>query len=326
MLTSGWARYPTIDANLIFPDRKFDTTEFLTSGRTAIPRGMGRSYGDSSLAPAILSSARLDHFVAFDAESGVLTCEAGVSLAEILSLIVPHGWFLPVTPGTKFVSLGGAIASDVHGKNHHRDGCFSDHVHSLLLRTASNENVRCSADENEDLFRATCGGMGLTGLIVEATIQLRPIETAYINETILKAANLEEAFELFEQHGSASYSVAWIDCLSRGAALGRSLLMLGEHTRLEQLARNISRPLKSRGKMALPVPFDMPSFTLNKYSVRAFNMLYYHRIRQKRSEHCVYYEPFFYPLDGLSNWNRLYGKRGFVQYQCVFRWRPARPA
>ena len=318
MITTGWARYPSIDANFIFPDYNLNTAQLLDSSLSAIPRGMGRSYGDSALSANILSSERLDHLLAFEPETGILTCEAGVTLAEILSFAVPHGWFLPVTPGTKFVSVGGAIASDVHGKNHHVDGCFSDHVQSLVLRTATNETVICSASQNIELFRATCGGMGLTGLVVEATIKLRPIETAFINETILKAGNLDEVFELFEEYSSASYSVAWIDCLSGGTKLGRSLLMLGEHTRLDELGRKSSDPLREKGGVTLPVPFNMPTFTLNQYSIRAFNTLYYHRVRKKVSEHCVHYEPFFYPLDGLSHWYRLYGKRGFVQYQCVF--------
>ncbi len=230
-------------------------------------------------------------------------------MAELLGVFVPRGWFLPITPGTKFVSIGGAIASDVHGKNHHLHGCFSECVDSIQLLLADGSQMQCSRSERPELFHASCGGMGLTGLIVAATLRLLRIDSAYIEQTTYKATNLEEALALFEAHSTSTYSVAWIDCLARGAALGRSLLMLGEHARDDQLAL----PAKSK----LSVPLDMPSFLLNRFSVQVFNELYYQRIRQHESKQRVSYESFFYPLDGLQQWNRLYGKQGFVQYQFV---------
>ncbi len=304
---SGWGRYPVIEAKVDLPQTP---GSLVVSGKDSlVARGLGRSYGDSSLAAHVLDTRYLDHFLAFDEETGTVTCEAGVSLAEVLRVFVPRGWFLPVTPGTKFVTVGGAIASDVHGKNHHVDGCFSDHVHSFRLMLADGKTVTCSRDENAELFHATAGGMGLTGVILEATFGLKRINSAYIDEIVLKAANLDEVFGLFAEHQSATYSVAWIDCLSTGDSLGRSLLMVGEHAddgRLE-----LSR------KQGLPMPVDLPGPTLNRYTISAFNTLYYNRVQRRRTERTVHYEPFFYPLDGIHNWNRMYGKAGFTQYQFV---------
>ena len=217
-------------------------------------RGMGRSYGDSALADQLVSTRQLNRLHSFDEQSGLLACAAGISLAELLDVFAPRGWFLPVTPGTKFVSIGGAIASDVHGKNHHLHGCFSQCVDSIVLLLGDGSQVQCSRSERAELFHASCGGMGLTGLIVAATLRLQRIDSAYIEQTTYKAANLEEALALFETHSACTYSVAWIDCLASGAALGRSLLMVGEHARDGQLVL----PAKPK----LSVPLDMPSFLL----------------------------------------------------------------
>ncbi len=311
MQMSGWGRYPVVDAHLLQPR----TIEQLTtklgahSGQDCIARGLGRSYGDSSLAAEMLGTHYLQHFLNFDEKTGDLSCAAGVSLAEILEVFVPRGWFLSVTPGTKFVTLGGAIASDVHGKNHHVDGCFSEHVSRLKLLLADGHTVDCSRTEHSELFHATCGGMGLTGVIVEATLRLKPIVSSFIQQTLIKAVNLKDALEQFENHADFTYSVAWIDCLATGDQLGRSLLMLGEHAKQGDLHSGHA------GKLSIPI--EMPSFLLNRYSVQAFNFLYYNKVRKTRSHQYIHYEPFFYPLDGIHDWNRLYGKRGFTQYQCV---------
>ncbi|WP_295993871.1 FAD-binding oxidoreductase, partial [Rugamonas sp.] len=277
------------------------------AGAPLIARGLGRSYGDSALAPLVLGSAARHLLLDFDPASGVLRCEAGATLADILAVLLPRGWFLPVTPGTKFVTVGGAIASDVHGKNHHVDGCFSAHVLSLELMLADGSVLHCSRDAHPELFRATCGGMGLTGIILGASVRLRAVRSAYIDQTTLRAGSLAEALELFEQHHGASYSVAWIDCLAAGAKLGRSLLMLGEHADEGGLA-----PLPTRSRT---LPVDLPPQLLNRHAIAAFNTLYFHQPRAARRR--VHYEPYFYPLDGLLHWNRLYGKAGFVQYQFV---------
>ncbi|HHT00626.1 MAG TPA: FAD-binding oxidoreductase, partial [Thiomicrospira sp.] len=280
-----------------------------------VARGLGRSYGDSSLAEHSINLSKLDHFISFNENTGDLTCSAGVSFAEILRVFVPKGWFLPVTPGTQFVTVGGAIASDVHGKNHHLDGAFSEHVSAIRLCLGNGEVIDCSATINQTLFLATCGGMGLTGVILQATFKLIPIESSYIDETTYKTANLEETLEKFEQHDASTYSVAWIDCLATGKDLGRSLLMIGEHsTPKEDTAEN---PLHIPPHSKLNMPLDLPSFTLNSVSVKAFNTLYYGKVRKLESQRNVHYAPFFYPLDSIQNWNRMYGKNGFVQYQFV---------
>jgi FAD/FMN-containing dehydrogenase len=268
---------------------------------------LGRSYGDSALAPHIVNTCRLDHFLSFDGITGALSCEAGVVLADILALFVPRGWFLRVTPGTKFVTVGGAIASDVHGKNHHLEGTFSQHVGWLQLLLGNGQIVSCSPTENGELFYATCGGMGLTGVILAAEIRLRRIESSAIVETTTKTSNLEGALEIFAENHASTYSVAWIDCVSSGKNLGRSLVMLGEHA--------LDGKLECLPYKMVNVPFDMPAMLLNAHTIGAFNALYYHRARKATLIRRVSYERYFYPLDKLRNWNRLYGKRGFFQYQ-----------
>ena len=274
-----------------------------------IARGLGRSYGDSALAPRVLESTHLDRYADFDAATGLLRCDAGVSLLDMLHTFVPRGWFLPVTPGTRHVTLGGAIASDVHGKNHHVDGSFSRHVSSVELLLGNGEVVSASRTERPDLFEATCGGMGLTGVLLGATLALKPIRSSEIVQTTLKLPNLQAVVEAFEAHAASTYSVAWIDCLATGAGLGRSILTLGEHAE--------RGPLQTRAKAALPVPFDLPAALLNRATVGAFNALYHGRVRHTRQTRQLPFEPFFYPLDALAGWNRLYGRAGFVQYQFV---------
>ncbi|NTS75939.1 FAD-binding oxidoreductase [Catenovulum sp. SM1970] len=309
MELTSWGQYPRANSELFSPSNQLSLTNALIEQTEAssIARGLGRSYGDSALANKVIRSNQFTHFIDFDVEKGILTCGSGVSLADILATFVPKGWFVQVTPGTKFVTVGGAIASDVHGKNHHLDGCFSQHVLGFKMALASGEVVHCSRQSHPELFFATCGGMGLTGVIVEVELQLLPISSSYINQTTIKAENLEQALTLFEQHYDTTYSVAWIDCLATGDSLGRSLLMFGEHDSDGALEAG------SEGKLA--VPFNMPSFLLNKYSIQAFNSLYYARVRESESQQYIHYEPFFYPLDGIHNWNRMYGKNGFTQYQ-----------
>lgn len=311
MELTGWGKYPAIDSEIIYPLSVNDVLNILSKKQqsTLIARGLGRSYGDSSLAHHVVNTAYLNHFIQFDETSGLLKCYAGVSLAEILNVFVPKGWFLPVTPGTKYVTVGGAVASDVHGKNHHIEGSFTDHVTSLKIATASGDIIECSTELHPELFHATCGGMGLTGVLLEVTFKLKPIQSSCIKETTIKASNLEEALELFEEYRYRTYSVAWIDCLSTGKSLGRSLLMLGEHATEGELTHGKS------GRLSIPV--DMPNFLLNRYSIQAFNALYYHHVTRQFSKRDVHYEPFFYPLDGIQQWNRMYGKSGFTQYQFV---------
>ncbi len=280
-----------------------------------LARGLGRSYGDASLAPAVLSMLPLNRMLAFNEKTGLLRCEAGVSLAEILRFFVPRGWFLPVTPGTRFVTIGGAIASDVHGKNHHVKGSFCDHVTSLKLMTADGRAESCSPRKNTALFRATCGGNGLTGVILEAAIRLIPVETAYIRQTAIRAANLDELTAQFAVHRATTYSVAWIDCLAKGDAMGRGIFFAGEHASEEEV--KCKNPLILKPDRMIPVPFSFPVFTLNPLTVKLFNNAYFKLAARTKTPFIVNYRSFFYPLDRVANWNRIYGRRGFVQYQFV---------
>lgn len=306
---SGWGRYPMIEAEVkeIIPPLNERIPELGAS--SGIASGMRRSYGDSALASEVFSMLPMDRMLDFDKEKGVLRCEAGVTLADILRIFVNRGWFLPVTPGTKHITVGGAIASDIHGKNHHQAGCFSEYVLQLKLLGPEGKIYQCSPEDNPDLFHATCGGMGLTGIILEATIKLKPIHSSRFDVLTLKARNLRESFDLFESYADWPYSVAWIDCLASGKKLGRSLLMVGRNREDQNFAYSESR--------GLSIPFNFPGVLLNKMTVSMFNALYYNRIRKKKQEEIQDIDTFFYPLDMAQNWNRLYGRNGFLQYQFV---------
>ncbi|MEN9423182.1 MAG: hypothetical protein RL122_565 [Pseudomonadota bacterium] len=306
----GFGRYPQQQGYIYTPLSTRECQDHLPNlTMPCITQGMGRSYGDSALAEHVINTQQLDALLAFNPATGQLRCNAGVTLAELLSVFVPKGWFLPITPGTQFVTVGGAIASDVHGKNHHHDGCFSECVASLEVLLADGDTLTCSRSQHAELFHSTCGGMGLTGIILTATLHLKPIQSTAIMQTTLKARHLTEALDLFASQDQATYSVAWIDCLAQGKSLGRSLLMLGEHE-----SGGTLHTVKSSN---VSVPFDMPHLLLNRYSIRAFNTLYYARIRGQSVQQRVHYQPFFYPLDRIQHWNRLYGRNGFVQYQLV---------
>lgn len=313
MKVANWGNYPVTDAELKTFVSADGLRGFIASAPALIARGLGRCYGDSALSPLIASTLKYDRFLEFDAEKGELACHSGASLADILELIVPRGWFLPVTPGTRHVTLGGAIASDVHGKNHHIDGSFGRHVLSMELLLADGSRVVCSPAENRELFGATVGGMGLTGVILSARIGLRRVASAYIKQTTVIAKNLDEVMDRFEESKNVPYSVAWIDCLAGGASAGRSVLFLGDHAPAESAGRN---PFHVPPRVGLAVPFFFPAFALNGLSVKVFNALFYAKSRAEEGR-LVDYGTFFYPLDGISHWNRIYGRRGFCQYQCV---------
>ena len=320
---SGWGRYPAVKSQVTRPEKRDAVQAVLEEdGQPMIARGAGRSYGDAALLGSggtTLLTSRLNRMLAFDPDTGVLRAEAGVRLREILEVFVPRGWFLPVTPGVKKVTLGGAVAFDIHGKNHHRDGGISGFVREIELLKAGGEQVTCSAEQNTELFWATVSGAGLTGIITEVELELRPIETAYVSERTLKADNLEDAFQLFEEHESEyPYSVAWIDCLASGSGLGRSHLMFGRHATEGQLsAKQRQDPLDYEPDHLASLPFDLPEGVLNEWSVKAFNALYYARQRTRDKREVVGIDPFFYPLDAIDDWNRMYGESGFVQFQCV---------
>lgn len=307
MQVQGWGGYPTQDAEVLIPP-SVDSCVALVDGAGLIPRGLGRSYGDSACGARVLQTDYLDHFVSFDPVDGLLVVEAGVSLRSILELVVPQGWCLSVSPGTSYVTVGGAIASDVHGKNHHVTGTFGQSVQWFTLLLGNSEVVRVSKSEHSELFHATCGGMGLTGVILTAAIQLQPVASSFLRRTTYKAPNLRAAFDLFAEHQESTYSVAWIDCLARGNAMGRSLVKVAEHAEEGGLQFALTQPLS--------VPFHLPSFCLNPWSIQAFNALYFHLGRNNREE-LVPLGSYLYELDGIGHWNRIYGKSGFIQYQCV---------
>jgi decaprenylphospho-beta-D-ribofuranose 2-oxidase len=319
MNIGNWGNYPRIDAKIKGFRTTRDLREDLQKFENLISRGMGRCYGDSSLWQRIVSTLKFNRILAFDEGQGIMRCEAGTTLEEVLDIAVPCGWFLPVTPGTKHVTLGGVIASDAHGKNHHKEGALSDHVLSIEVMLSNGDIVACSRRERRDLFTVVCGGMGLIGVVLNATFRLKRIETAYIKQTTVKAANLDEVMDLFDQYARVTYSVAWIDCLANGKRSGRSIFMMGEHAGTEDLkGLNVPKnPLEMKNKTRLNVPFQFPSFILNRSSANAFNRLYYLKSSRAAGYSVVDYNTFFYPLDAIHHWNRIYGSRGFIQYQCV---------
>jgi len=312
----SWGRYPVVAPAAVRAVSWRDVIPPLdTLPAPVLPYAYGRSYGDSCLnAGGTLIDVRgLNRLIAFDTVTGVVRCEAGVSFAQLLPVIVPRGWFLPVSPGTKFVSVAGAIANDVHGKNHHRGGTFGRYVTQFELVRSSGERFVCSSTEHADLFRATIGGLGLTGLITWAEFRLKPITNAYISEEIIKFDSLDEFLALTrESDADYEYTVSWADCLVGGDRVTRGLFMRGNHDR--DPARTTTAP---GGGPKLVVPVDAPEFALNTLTVKAFNALIYGHQRRKRATHVVPYGPFFYPLDSIKQWNRMYGGRGFFQYQCV---------
>ena len=318
---SGWGRFPIEECHVFRPEKRRGVGAVVASGQQAnyIARGLGRSYGDASVnGDGVIDMSRLNRMLAFDAETGVLECEAGVSLAEIVATFAPRGFFLPVLPGTKFITVGGAIANDVHGKNHHQDGTFGRFVKDFVLLTARGEILRCSPRSNRDVFWATIGGVGLTGIVLTARLQLRPIETAYVLVDYLRARNIDEALAAFaESDKDYAYSVAWVDCLAKGRHLGRSVLMRGNHAPRSALGQSDAHPLRIKPKGQKTVPVDFPSATLNPLSVRLFNNFYY-TLHPTAMGKLVDYDSYFFPLDSINEWNRMYGKRGFTQYQVVF--------
>ena len=323
-MLSGWGRYPLSESDIYRPDRIAELQAVVSGNSSSlIARGLGRAYGDAALNDQnrVVDLTRLNRMLAFDPASGLLRCEAGVTIAELLDVFLPRGFFPPVTPGTRFVTLGGSIAADVHGKNHHRDSSLASHVTWFDLMVASGEVLRCSREENAALFWATVGGMGLTGVILELELRMRRVESAYLDGELIRAGNIDAAIEAFERlDAQYRYSVAWIDCNSVKSALGRSILNVGNFATLAQLPRNLAQnPLNIAPKLSPFVPFDFP--VVNSLTVRMFNAVNYAFHREKPGHTIFDWNSFFYPLDSIRNWPRIYGKRGFVQYQCV--WPPA---
>ena len=300
------------------------------SGASVLPFGNGRSYGDSNLNPggALLQGAQLDRFIGFDPATGLLRCEGGVLLSSILQLVVPQGWFLPVTPGTQFVTVGGAIANDVHGKNHHATGSFGNQVTQLELLRSDGSRRLCSPEQNADWFAATIGGLGLTGLITWAEIQLRRVANPYLDTESIRFHSLEEFFELSQaSERDYEYTVSWIDCAFSGKRLGRGLFNRGNHAPavldVDAAPKGLPAGIATTSRR---VPITPPISLINTLSLKSFNTLYFNKQRQDVVRSLQHYRPFFYPLDALLEWNRIYGPKGFYQYQCVVPPERALPA
>lgn len=313
---ASWGRYPRAVPRKVVPLRwRTEQPEWNPCPGPVLPHGKGRSYGDVCLngGGTLIDVTPLDRFIAFDEHEGELRCEAGVTLAEILRVIVPRGWFLPVTPGTKYVTVGGAIANDVHGKNHHRAGTFGCHVRELELLRSDGARITCSATTASDLFQATIGGLGLTGVILCAAFRLKRIDGPYVEEERVRFRDLEEFFEVSaESDDRCEYTVAWLDSLATGRRLGRGVFFRGNHASVSG-PRGAASPRTARVR----VPVSTPEWVLNRLGVQCFNRAYYLLQGWGRGPRRTHYDGFFYPLDGIGDWNRLYGRRGFLQWQCV---------
>jgi FAD/FMN-containing dehydrogenase len=313
-ILTSWGK--TISSNQVSKTitNRLDQLPKLTShSNSYLPFGNGRSYGDSCLNEGgmALKTRGIDRYIEFDPLSGLLRCESGILLSEILNFIVPKGWFLPVTPGTRFVTLGGAIANDVHGKNHHRLGTFGCHLTQFELLRSDGQRLICSTTQNQQYFSATLGGLGLTGLITWAEIQLRKINGPWVNAETIKYGSLSEFFELCQESDhDYEYTVSWLDCLKKGKHLGRGLFMRGNHAPLTDNE-------KTYQSKQITFPVSSPFSLINPLTLKVFNTFYYHKQLKGKHQERLHYEPFFYPLDNLLEWNRLYGRKGFFQYQCV---------
>ena len=312
MALTGWGRVPVVEGREVRSEQLAAITE-----QAPLTRGLGRAYGDAALpAPGdavVAGSALADRVLAFDESTGILRAEAGFSLDQLYRVFLRRGWFTPVTPGTRFVTLGGMIAADVHGKNHHRDGCIGEHVRQLTLRVADGRILTCSRDEEPDLFRATIGGMGLTGHILEVTLQLVRVPSPWIIQQTERVPDIDAFIDRLKgAAGQWPMTVGWIDGIARGAQLGRGVLLCGRWAEPHEAQRSFPalRPM-------ITLPVDLPRGVLNSAVVRVFNAAYYHRFPAAQTTTVVSPESFLYPLDAIGAWNRGYGRRGFVQYQCV---------
>ncbi|MFT3936580.1 MAG: FAD-binding oxidoreductase [Chitinophagaceae bacterium] len=314
----GWGNYPVKESYTILPRSQDDCIKAMREEKL-IPRGLGRSYGDQAINDNkyVAVCTKLNYFIDFDEQQGILKCQAGVSLEEIITTFGPKGWLPMICPGTKFVTIGGAIANDIHGKAHHIDGSFVNCVESFTILVADGRVLTASRTENEDLFWANFGGLGLLGVILTATIRLRKIETTYFKQKSVVIKDLDHMLEALDKYDHEyNYSVAWIDALAKGKKLGSGVLTLGNAAKLADLPEKLKEePLKLHNKGKLKVPFFMPSFLLNGFTVRILNRVI--AFVQNSPKEFVHYEKFFFPLDAINDWNKGYGKRGFIQYQFV---------
>lgn len=313
---AGWGGYPRTTSHLVSPEQL--DRGLLNDSSALIVRGQGRSYGDAAQLSSgrVVLSERADQIISFDEKTGLLEVEAGTTLAEILQSFAPRGWFPAVVPGTKFVSVGGCVAADIHGKNHHRDGAFATAVEEIELIQANGEASMCSPVLDPDLFWATVGGMGLTGIIKHVRMKLVRIPSIWIRAQNHQAKDLDSSLELLElPEFDDQYTVVWLDCLSTGRSFGRGVLFRGHHCAVDELPPGLGEPTTGQ---SFNLTFDFPAWLLNRFTVSAFNEAYYRSQGRQKRPFVTPYDDFLFPLDRIGNWNRLYGRRGFVQYQCLF--------
>jgi FAD/FMN-containing dehydrogenase len=306
---TSWGRLGNYLHSIYALSDRNKVADIISCHQPGIAYGMGRSYGDACLNPhgILWQTTSLDHFISFDERSGRLVCEAGVLLRDIQRLTIPKGWCLPVTPGTQLITVGGAIANDVHGKNHHVCGSFGDHLLSMRIIRTTGEIIDCGPDKSSEWFAATVGGVGLTGVILFAELQLRPVQGSWLQSEIIPYTTVQEFFQLADaSEADWEHTVSWIDCLSKG---GRGLFM-----RANPCAEN---KFITPSKRKLRIPFALPVSLVNPWTLRPFNTLYYNLKKWRAGQAIVHYEEFFYPLDNLLEWNRMYGLKGFYQYQCL---------
>lgn len=323
-LLCGWGRTAPSGAHVVTPADAAEVGAALAAAATsggAAPRGLGRSYGDAAQCAGgiVIRTDRLDRLQDWDAANGTIRVQAGVSLDNLMRQFVPRGWFVPVTPGTRHVSVGGAVAADIHGKNHHRDGSFGRYVERITLVSPSGTHHLSPADDGDGFYWATVGGMGMTGVITEASLRLTPIDSAYMRVDTERADGLDEVMRrMTESDIEYRYSVAWIDCLAKGARLGRGVLTRGDHAQLGDLpARLRDEPLVFAPRQRFDLPFTAPGVFLNPVTVAAFNEVWFRKAPRRRHGEIQSLATFFHPLDGVGSWNRMYGRRGFLQYQLV---------
>ncbi len=313
---SGWGKYPKVNCNIYRPEDLSKLSQIINShNNTIIARGMGMSYGDAALnQEGTIDTSRIDNYISFDTTIGSLHVESGTTLAEIINVITKKGWFLPVLPGTKYVSVGGAIASDVHGKNQYKEFGFGNHVEQIKLRMADGNLLTCSKQNNPEIFAATIGGMGMTGIIEEANIKLKPIQSVYLDCSTQKVYNIHEMLDLFvENKEEADYMVGWIDHFTSDDNIGRGIFEKATHKINDQASlHNYKIP-----KQSLNIPPIFPTFVLNKYSMALYNKIRFHKYNIVPKEEVEKFDNFFHPLDKIKNWNNLYGNNGFLQYQCI---------
>jgi len=317
-ILSGWGRVPVADCQSYRPERSRDIKEIAATQHGVIARGLGRSYGDASLQPhGTILMERMNHYLSFDKEQGIICAQAGVTLSELMALVIPEGWFPRAIPGSRYISLGGAFACNVHGKNQYYGGDFAEHVLAIRLMLAGGESVECSREVRSELFWATAGGMGMTGVIETVTLQLKRITTASLSATTCRVESLDDmiaAFEHYREH--CEYMVGWIDHMADGKTLGRGVFEAANHTTREEGGTPLSHFKETKPKFN--VPSFIPSFVLNRYSMALYNRWRFKKYSTWRQMETIDFNTFFHPLDSMGNWNHLYGKRGFFQYQCLF--------